>query len=62
MAQPQRVVTDTMAGLSMPDFDIWSERVATVLGQNPGPFTGPGQTPIWSVQANGPSCSTQALA
>jgi glyoxylase-like metal-dependent hydrolase (beta-lactamase superfamily II) len=26
----------------MPDFDIWSERVATVLGQNPGPFTGPG--------------------
>jgi len=42
MAQPQRVVTDTMAGLSMPDFDIWSERVATVLGQNPGPFTGPG--------------------
>jgi len=42
MAQPQRVVTDTMAGLSLPDFDIWSERVATVLGQNPGPFTGPG--------------------
>ncbi|MEW6299022.1 MAG: MBL fold metallo-hydrolase [Thermodesulfobacteriota bacterium] len=42
MAQPTRVVTDTMAGLRMPDFDIWSERVATVLGQNPGPFTGPG--------------------
>ncbi len=42
MAPPQRVVTDTMAWLSMPDFDIWSERVATVLGQNPGPFTGPG--------------------
>ena len=42
MAQPQRVVTDTMAGLSLPDFDIWSEWVATVLGQNPGPFTGPG--------------------
>ncbi len=39
---PQRVVTDTMAGLKLPDFDIWSERVATVLGQNPGPFTGPG--------------------
>ena len=45
MAQPQRVVTDTMAGLSLPDFDIWSERVATVLGQNPGPFTGPGTNP-----------------
>lgn len=42
MAQPTRIVTDTMAGLRMPDFDIWSERVATVLGQNPGPFTGPG--------------------
>ena len=42
MSQPQRVVTDTMAGLSLPDFDIWSEWVATVLGQNPGPFTGPG--------------------
>ena len=39
---PQRVVTDTMAGLKLPDFDTWSERVATVLGQNPGPFTGPG--------------------
>ena len=39
---PQRVVTDSMAGLQLPDFDIWSERVATVLGQNPGPFTGPG--------------------
>ena len=42
MTQPQRVVTDTMAGLKLPDFDTWSERVATVLGQNPGPFTGPG--------------------
>ncbi len=42
MAQPTRIVTDTMAGLRMPDFDIWSERVSTVLGQNPGPFTGPG--------------------
>ncbi|MCS6925304.1 MAG: beta-lactamase-like protein 2 [Candidatus Binatia bacterium] len=39
---PQRIVTDSMAGLRMPDFDVWSERVATVLGQNPGPFTGPG--------------------
>ena len=42
MAQPTRIVTDTMAGLRMPDFDVWSERVSTVLGKNPGPFTGPG--------------------
>jgi glyoxylase-like metal-dependent hydrolase (beta-lactamase superfamily II) len=42
MAQPTRIVTDTMAGLRMPDFDICSQRVATILGQNPGPFTGPG--------------------
>ena len=42
MTRPTRIVTDTMAGLRMPDFDIWSERVSTVLGQNPGPFTGPG--------------------
>ena len=39
---PQRVVTDSMAGLKLPDFDVWSECVSTVLGQNPGPFTGPG--------------------
>lgn len=39
---PQRVVTDSMAGLKLPDFEVWSERVSTVLGQNPGPFTGPG--------------------
>ena len=39
---PQRVVTDSMAGLQLPDFDVWSTRVSTVLGQNPGPFTGPG--------------------
>jgi glyoxylase-like metal-dependent hydrolase (beta-lactamase superfamily II) len=31
-----------MAGLRMPDFDVWSDRVSTVLGQNPSPFTGPG--------------------
>jgi endoribonuclease LACTB2 len=42
MTQPTRIVSDTMAGLRMPDFDIWSERVSTVLGKNPGPFTGPG--------------------
>ncbi|HZR84985.1 MAG TPA: MBL fold metallo-hydrolase [Candidatus Binatia bacterium] len=37
-----RVVKDTMLGLRMPDIDVWSDRVVTVLGQNPGPFTGPG--------------------
>jgi len=42
MAQPTRVVSDTMAGIRLPDFDTWSERVSTVLGKNPGPFTGPG--------------------
>ncbi|MFQ5478928.1 MAG: MBL fold metallo-hydrolase [Candidatus Binatia bacterium] len=40
--KPRRVVSDSMIGLSMPDTDRWSERVAVVLGQNPGPFTGPG--------------------
>ena len=39
---PQRVVTDSMIGLAMPDIDVWSDRVAVVLGQNPSPFTGPG--------------------
>ena len=37
-----RVVQGNMIGLRMPDVDEWSERVITVLGQNPGPFTGPG--------------------
>jgi len=31
-----------MIGLAMPDVDVWSERVAVALGQNPGLFTGPG--------------------
>ncbi len=39
---PTRVVTDSMIGLAMRDIDVWSPRVAVVLGQNPGPFTGPG--------------------
>ena len=39
---PTRVVTDSMIGLDMPDIAVWSERVTVVLGQNPGPFTGPG--------------------
>lgn len=38
----QRVVTDSMLGMNMPDIDAWSERVIVVLGQNPGVFTGPG--------------------
>jgi endoribonuclease LACTB2 len=42
MAEPQRVVTDTMLGLKLPDYARLSSRVATVLGHNPGPFTGPG--------------------
>lgn len=38
----RRVVTDSLLGLDMPDIDRWSDRVGVVLGQNPGPFTGPG--------------------
>jgi len=37
-----RVVSDSMIGLQMPDIACWSGRVSVVLGQNPGPFTGPG--------------------
>jgi endoribonuclease LACTB2 len=39
---PRRVVTDSMIGLELPDYARLSPRVATVLGQNPSPFTGPG--------------------
>ena len=42
MEQPKRVVTDNMMGLKLPDYARLSPRVATVLGHNPGPFTGPG--------------------
>ena len=42
MAERGRVVTDSMIGLKMPDYSRISPRVATVLGQNPNPFTGPG--------------------
>src|SRR5579864_8382731 len=42
MAEPIRVVTDNMIGLKLPDFARLSPLVATVLGHNPGPFTGPG--------------------
>jgi len=37
-----RVVTDSMIGLKLPDYARLSPRVATVLGHNPSPFTGPG--------------------
>lgn len=40
--KPNRVVTDSMLGMELPDIDRWSELVTVVLGQNPGPFTGPG--------------------
>jgi endoribonuclease LACTB2 len=42
MEQPRRVVTDSMIGLRLPDYARLSPRIATVLGHNPGPFTGPG--------------------
>jgi endoribonuclease LACTB2 len=42
MEQPKRVVIDNMMGLKLPDHARLSPRVATVLGHNPGPFTGPG--------------------
>ncbi|RMD83372.1 MAG: beta-lactamase-like protein 2 [Candidatus Dadabacteria bacterium] len=38
----RRIVRGSMLGIEMPSIDRWSERVAVVLGQNPGPFTGPG--------------------
>ena len=31
-----------MLGLELPDVARWSDRVVVALGQNPGPFTGPG--------------------
>jgi glyoxylase-like metal-dependent hydrolase (beta-lactamase superfamily II) len=31
-----------LLGTRLPDVDRWSERVWVALGQNPGPFTGPG--------------------
>ncbi len=32
----------TMIGLSLPEVEVWSERVVLALGMNPGLFTGPG--------------------
>jgi glyoxylase-like metal-dependent hydrolase (beta-lactamase superfamily II) len=31
-----------MLGMTLPDVDVWSDRVVVALGQNPGLFTGPG--------------------
>jgi glyoxylase-like metal-dependent hydrolase (beta-lactamase superfamily II) len=31
-----------MIGITLPDVDVWSERVTVALGQNPSVFTGPG--------------------
>lgn len=31
-----------MHGLTLPDVDVWSDRVVVALGQNPSAFTGPG--------------------
>jgi len=42
MEQPARIVTDSMIGMTLPDYARHSPRVATVLGHNPGPFSGPG--------------------
>ena len=50
--QPGRIVTDSMIGMKLPDFARHSERVATVLGHNPSPFTGPG-TNTWLVAEPG---------
>jgi glyoxylase-like metal-dependent hydrolase (beta-lactamase superfamily II) len=38
MAQPPPI----LLGLTLPDVDVWSDRVVVALGQNPGAFTGPG--------------------
>src|SRR5882757_2472704 len=42
MEKINRVVTDNMIGLKLPDYARHSPRVATVLGKNPSAFTGPG--------------------
>ncbi len=42
MEKTNRVVTDNMIGLKLPDYARHTPRVATVLGQNPSAFTGPG--------------------
>ncbi len=42
MEKPIRVVKDSMIGVKLPDHSRHSPIVASVLGKNPGPFTGPG--------------------
>lgn len=42
MSDATRIVTDSMAGLHLPDAAVWSPAVTVVLGQNPSMFTGPG--------------------
>src|SRR5258707_14651558 len=42
MEKINRVVTDNMIGLQLPDYARHTPRVATVLGKNPSAFTGPG--------------------
>ncbi|HUK35256.1 MAG TPA: hypothetical protein VLV86_15170, partial [Vicinamibacterales bacterium] len=42
MSEPKRIVTDSMAGMRMPEAAVWSPLVTVVLGQNPSIFTGPG--------------------
>jgi glyoxylase-like metal-dependent hydrolase (beta-lactamase superfamily II) len=39
---PESSKPPVMLGMAMPDVDVWSERVAVALGQNPSAFTGPG--------------------
>jgi len=39
---PARVVSDSMLGMELASVARWSDRVTVALGQNPGPFTGPG--------------------
>jgi endoribonuclease LACTB2 len=42
MEKPIRVVKDSMIGVRLPDYSRHTPIVASVLGKNPGPFTGPG--------------------
>src|SRR5260370_21643774 len=42
MEKPIRVVKDSMIGIRLPDYSRHTPIVASVLGKNPGPFTGPG--------------------
>ena len=42
MAHERTDAAPVMLGMTLPDVDVWSERIAVALGQNPSPFTGPG--------------------